>query len=43
MIGEERSITVLYKHRHPFAGGDDYYAVFFEDPDRMKVEVVVTE
>ena len=40
---EERNITVLYKDRHPFAGGDDYYAVFFEDPDRMKVEVVVTE
>jgi catechol 2,3-dioxygenase-like lactoylglutathione lyase family enzyme len=40
---EERNITVLYKDRHPFAGGDDYYAVFFEDPDRIKVEVVVTE
>ncbi|MBM7580981.1 VOC family protein [Jeotgalibacillus terrae] len=33
-------IPILYEDRHPFAGGEDYYAVFFEDPDRMKVEVV---
>lgn len=31
---------VLYEDRHPFAGGDDYYALFCEDPDRMKVEIV---
>ena len=35
----ERSVTILYEDRHPYAGGDDYYAVFFEDPDRMKVEI----
>lgn len=29
-----------YEDRHPYAGGPDYYAVFFEDPDRMKVEIV---
>jgi catechol 2,3-dioxygenase-like lactoylglutathione lyase family enzyme len=40
---EERNISILYKDRHPFAGGDDYYAVFFEDPDRIKVEVVVRD
>ncbi|MDD4223633.1 MAG: VOC family protein [Candidatus Cloacimonetes bacterium] len=34
-----RGVTILYEDRHPFAGGDDYYAVFFEDPDRMKVEI----
>ncbi len=33
-----RGINILYEDRHPFAGGDDYYAVFFEDPDRIKVE-----
>lgn len=38
----ERNITILYADKHPFAGGEDYYAVFFEDPDRMKVEVVLT-
>ena len=36
-------IPILYEDRHPFAGGEDYYAVFFEDPDRMKVEVVAPE
>ena len=35
-----RGISVLYQERHPHAGGDDNYAVFFEDPDRIKVELV---
>ncbi|MBU1636116.1 VOC family protein [bacterium] len=35
-----RGITILYEDRHPFAGGPDHYAVFFEDPDRIKVELV---
>lgn len=39
----ERNITILYADKHPFAGGKDYYAVFFEDPDRIKVEVVVSK
>ena len=38
----ERNITILYADKHPFAGGENYYAVFFEDPDRMKVEVVLS-
>ncbi|KGX89722.1 hypothetical protein N781_15960 [Pontibacillus halophilus JSM 076056 = DSM 19796] len=37
---KEREISILYEHEHPFAGGEDYYAVYFEDPDRIKVEVV---
>lgn len=37
---EEKGIDILYKERHPFAGGDDQYAVYFEDPDRIKVELV---
>ncbi|MEH7274285.1 VOC family protein [Neobacillus vireti] len=36
----EKGIQILYKDKHPYAGGDDYYAVFFEDPDRIKVELV---
>ncbi|MFD1675063.1 VOC family protein [Alicyclobacillus fodiniaquatilis] len=36
----ERNIPILYEDRHPFAGGSQHYAVFFEDPDRIKVEVV---
>ena len=35
-----RGITILYDDRHPHAGGPDSYSVFFEDPDRIKVEVV---
>lgn len=36
----ERGYTILYEDRHPFAGGPDYYAVFCEDPERIKVEIV---
>jgi len=35
--------TVLYEDRHPFAGGKNYYALFCEDPDRIKVEIVAEE
>lgn len=35
-----RGVRVLYQDRHPHAGGPDHYAVFFEDPDRIKVELV---
>ncbi|MDU0330802.1 MULTISPECIES: VOC family protein [Paenibacillus] len=37
---EERGVPILYKDRHPYAGGPGHYAVFFEDPDRIKVEIV---
>jgi catechol 2,3-dioxygenase-like lactoylglutathione lyase family enzyme len=32
--------SVLYEDRFPFATGPGYYAMFCEDPDRIKVEVV---
>jgi catechol 2,3-dioxygenase-like lactoylglutathione lyase family enzyme len=35
-----RGIPILYDDRHPHAGGPGYYGVFFEDPDRIKVEIV---
>ncbi|AZV62480.1 VOC family protein [Peribacillus frigoritolerans] len=35
-----RGVTILYANKHPFAGGKDQYAVYLEDPDRMKVELV---
>lgn len=38
-----KGVNILYPDKHPYAGGEDYYAVFFEDPDRFKVEVVLTE
>ncbi|MBB6452505.1 catechol 2,3-dioxygenase-like lactoylglutathione lyase family enzyme [Salirhabdus euzebyi] len=40
---KEREINILYSDKHPFAGGTNYYAVFFEDPDRIKVELVAPE
>ena len=40
---KEKGVKILYPERHPFAGGSGHYAVFFEDPDRMKVEIVAPE
>jgi len=40
---ELQGTNILYKDKHPFAGGDSYYAVFFEDPDRLKLEIVSPE
>jgi catechol 2,3-dioxygenase-like lactoylglutathione lyase family enzyme len=36
----QKGVKILYEDKHPYAGGPDYYAVYFEDPDRMKVEIV---
>ena len=36
----ERDVPILYEDRHPHAGGQEDYAVYFEDPNRLKVEVV---
>ncbi|MED4786634.1 VOC family protein [Bacillus atrophaeus] len=35
----ERGYHVLYRDSHPYAGGA-HYAVYAEDPDRIKVELV---
>ncbi len=35
--------SILYRDRHPYAGGNGTYAVFMEDPDRLKIEVTVSE
>ncbi len=40
---EALGTTILYKDRHPFASGPSVYAVFFEDPDRLKLEIVAPE
>jgi catechol 2,3-dioxygenase-like lactoylglutathione lyase family enzyme len=37
---KEKGVKVLYTDKHPFAGGEEHYAVCFEDPDRIKVELV---
>jgi catechol 2,3-dioxygenase-like lactoylglutathione lyase family enzyme len=35
---EEKGVPILYADRHPHAGGADHIAVYFEDPDKIKVE-----
>ncbi|WP_214742514.1 VOC family protein [Exiguobacterium sp. s48] len=37
-----RGFHELYADRFPHAGGSNYTALFFEDPDRIKVELVAT-
>lgn len=37
---QRKGIRILYTDKHPFAGGSEHHAVYFEDPDRMKIEVV---
>jgi catechol 2,3-dioxygenase-like lactoylglutathione lyase family enzyme len=37
---KEAGYTVLYEDRYPYATAPDYYAMYCEDPDRIKVEVV---
>jgi len=34
------NFTLLYEDRHPWAGGQGHYALYCEDPDRIKVELV---
>jgi catechol 2,3-dioxygenase-like lactoylglutathione lyase family enzyme len=37
---KQKGTKILYPDKHPFAGGGPHYAVYFEDPDRIKVEIV---
>lgn len=39
-IMKRSGVIELYGDKYPFAGGKDHYAFFFEDPDRIKLEVV---
>ena len=39
----ERGCRILYEDRHPFAGGNGHYALYTEDPDRIKVELAALE
>ncbi|NQV43042.1 MAG: VOC family protein [Candidatus Marinimicrobia bacterium] len=38
-----RGVNILYNDRYPHAGGSDHYAIFFEDPDRIKLELVAPD
>lgn len=37
---KNRSARLLYEERFPYAAGEDMYSIFFEDPDRIKLEYV---
>lgn len=37
---KDRRINILYSDKHPHAGGPESYGVYFEDPERIKVEVM---
>lgn len=39
----ERDYNMLYSEKYPFAGGPNHYALYFEDPDRIKIEIVLHE
>ena len=39
---QARGASFLYADKYPHAGGTDSTALFFEDPDRIKVELVAT-
>ncbi|CAM3582619.1 hypothetical protein G7061_01515 [Erysipelothrix sp. HDW6B] len=36
-------VVELYPEAYPHAGGADAYTFFFEDPDRIKLEIVACE
>ncbi|MCL1925500.1 MAG: VOC family protein [Defluviitaleaceae bacterium] len=36
---KKQKIKILYEEKHPYAGGENHYAVYFEDYDRIKVEL----
>lgn len=40
-VREREATTLLYEDQHPYAGG--YYAVYFEDPAGITVEVIGPE
>lgn len=40
---KKENVKLLYDNKYPFAGGAKHYALYFEDPDRIKVEIVFYE
>ena len=40
---KESGYTLLYDDKYPYATAPGYYAMFCEDPDRIKLEVVAAD
>lgn len=36
----QAGVTLLYDEYYPYAGGAEHYALYLEDPDRIKLEIV---
>jgi catechol 2,3-dioxygenase-like lactoylglutathione lyase family enzyme len=39
---KSKGYNTLYESEYPYAGGPNYYALYCEDPDRIKGEVVAS-
>lgn len=39
----QKGTKILYDEKYPYAGGSEHYALYFEDPDRIKIEIVFKE
>ncbi|MGV3240447.1 VOC family protein [Streptococcus hyovaginalis] len=37
---EQKGVKIFYTDKHPYAGGEKPYAIYFEDPARIKVELL---
>lgn len=42
-IRDRPDATLLYRDRHPYAGGADHYAAYVETPEGIKAEVVAPD
>ncbi len=36
----DKGVRLLYDDRFPYAGGEKHYALYCEDPDHIKIEIV---
>lgn len=39
----QKGTKILYDEKYPYAVGSEHYALYFEDPDRIKIEIVFKE
>ncbi|MFC5631092.1 MULTISPECIES: VOC family protein [Streptococcus] len=39
----DKGVTFLYEDAYPYAGGENYFALFLEDPNQIKIEIVANQ
>lgn len=42
-LQQNDDVPLLYDEGYPFAGGKNHYALYLEDPDRIKLEIVASK